>query len=53
MTGIALAVALIGVALIVLGAIPATRQAVPWGVSTGISLVIIGAVLYVLLAVLA
>lgn len=53
MTGIAFAVAAIGLALLVLGLIPPTRAHVPWGVNTGIGLIITGVVLYVLLAVLA
>lgn len=49
MTSVASVLAVLGVVLIVLGAIPPTRAVVPWGVNTGIALVVLGMVLYVVL----
>lgn len=44
-------IALIGVLLIVLGAIPATRAHIPGGINTGIALFLIAVVAYAILAV--
>lgn len=49
MTGIAFAVAAIGLALVILGLLPPTRAALPWGLNTGIGLIVIGVILYVIL----
>lgn len=44
-------VAILGVVLIALGLLPATSGHIPGGVGTGISLLAVGVVLYVVLAV--
>ena len=51
LTTLCVIVALIGVLLIVLGAIPPTAAYVPRGVPAGIALLVIGVVLYVILRV--
>lgn len=43
--------ALIGVLLIVLGAIPATRAHIPGGIGAGITLFLVGVIGYVILTV--
>lgn len=43
--------ALVGVLLTILGAIPATRAHIPGGVSIGLTLFLVGVVAYVILVV--
>lgn len=51
LTTLCVIVALIGIVLIVLGLLPATKAHIPGGVGTGITLLVVGVLLYVVLAV--
>lgn len=52
LTVVCAGIAVLGLALIVLGLIPTTSRVVPNGMGSGIVLVIVGVVLYVMLALL-
>lgn len=52
LTVVCAGIAVLGLALIVLGLIPATSRVVPNGMGSGIVLVLVGVVLYVMLALL-